>query len=119
MGKHNPGVEHWLRFTWQESSSVERDLGVLRMQVDNKFNTVSSVLLLWQRNQENAGLQNNNVNIYETTINSRIILYIMLIKWKMDGLKVSHISCEFICFLPGMSALLSLPAALEDPAGLN
>lgn len=43
----------------------------------------------------------------------------MLIKWKMDLLKVCHISCEFICFLPGISALLSVTAALEDPPGLN
>ncbi|GAB0186246.1 mitochondrial enolase superfamily member 1 [Grus japonensis] len=34
MGKHNPGVQHRLGSTWLESSSVERDLGVL---VDNKL----------------------------------------------------------------------------------
>lgn len=86
------------------------------MQVDSKLNRVSSVLLLWQRSQENAGLQNNNVNIYETTWNSRIILYIMLLKWKLN---VSHISCEFICFLPGTYVLLSVTAALEEPLGFN
>ncbi|GAB0204286.1 mitochondrial enolase superfamily member 1 [Grus japonensis] len=35
LGKHNPGVQHRLGSTWLESSSVERDLGVL---VDNKPN---------------------------------------------------------------------------------
>ncbi|GAB0207186.1 hypothetical protein GRJ2_003184200 [Grus japonensis] len=35
LGKHNPGVQHRLGSTWLESSSVERDLGVL---VDNKLN---------------------------------------------------------------------------------
>lgn len=116
VGKHNPGVRHWLRFTRLESSSVKRDIG---MQANIKLNSVSSVLLLWQRSQENAALQHNNVNIYETRWNSRIILYIMLIKRNMDLLKVSHISCEFIYFLPGISALLSVTAALEDPPGFN
>lgn len=63
VGKHNPGAQHWLGFTWLESSSVGRDRG---MQVDNKLSRVSSVLLLWQRSQENAGLQNNNISIYKT-----------------------------------------------------
>lgn len=84
VGKHNPGVQHWLRFTWLENSSVEKDLRDLKMQLDNNLSTVSSVLLLCQRSQESAGLQNNNENIYETTLNSRIVLYITLIKWKMD-----------------------------------
>ena len=35
LGKHNPGVQHRLGSTWLESSSVERDLGVL---VDRKLN---------------------------------------------------------------------------------
>ncbi|GAB0182778.1 mitochondrial enolase superfamily member 1 [Grus japonensis] len=35
LGKHNPGVQHRLGSTRLESSSVERDLGVL---VDSKFN---------------------------------------------------------------------------------
>ncbi|GAB0176891.1 hypothetical protein GRJ2_000154300 [Grus japonensis] len=35
LGKHNPGVQHRLGSTWLESSSVERDLGVL---VDSKLN---------------------------------------------------------------------------------
>ncbi|GAB0177678.1 mitochondrial enolase superfamily member 1 [Grus japonensis] len=35
LGKHNPAVQHRLGSTWLESSSVERDLGVL---VDNKLN---------------------------------------------------------------------------------
>ncbi|GAB0188993.1 mitochondrial enolase superfamily member 1 [Grus japonensis] len=35
LGKYNPGVQHELGSTWLESSSVERDLGVL---VDNKLN---------------------------------------------------------------------------------
>ncbi|PKU41465.1 rna-directed dna polymerase from mobile element jockey-like [Limosa lapponica baueri] len=35
LGKHNPGVQHRLGFTWLKSSSAERDLGVL---VDNKLN---------------------------------------------------------------------------------
>ncbi|GAB0189355.1 hypothetical protein GRJ2_001400800 [Grus japonensis] len=34
-GKHNPEVQHRLGSTWLESSSVERDLGVL---LDNKLN---------------------------------------------------------------------------------
>ncbi|GAB0202179.1 mitochondrial enolase superfamily member 1 [Grus japonensis] len=36
LGKHNPGVQHRLGSTQLESSSVERDLGVL---VDSKLNT--------------------------------------------------------------------------------
>lgn len=43
----------------------------------------------------------------------------MLIKWKMDLLKVNHISCEFICFLPGIAALLSGSAGLVNTPGLN
>ena len=35
LGKHNPGVQHRLGSTWLESSSVEKDLGVL---VDRKLN---------------------------------------------------------------------------------
>ncbi|XP_074934654.1 uncharacterized protein LOC142050170 [Phalacrocorax aristotelis] len=35
LGKYNPGVQHRLGPTWLESSSVERDLGVL---VDRKLN---------------------------------------------------------------------------------
>ncbi|GAB0182370.1 mitochondrial enolase superfamily member 1 [Grus japonensis] len=35
VGKHNPAVQHRLGSTWLESSSVERDLGVL---VDDKLN---------------------------------------------------------------------------------
>ena len=35
LGKHNPGAQHRLGSTWLESSSVERDLGVL---VDRKLN---------------------------------------------------------------------------------
>ncbi|GAB0187935.1 mitochondrial enolase superfamily member 1 [Grus japonensis] len=35
LGKTNPGAQHRLGSTWLESSSVERDLGVL---VDNKLN---------------------------------------------------------------------------------
>ena len=35
QGKHHPGVQHRLGSTWLESSSVERDLGVL---VDRKLN---------------------------------------------------------------------------------
>ncbi|GAB0207930.1 mitochondrial enolase superfamily member 1 [Grus japonensis] len=35
LGKHNPGVQHRLGSMWLESSSVERDLGVL---VNNKLN---------------------------------------------------------------------------------
>ncbi|GAB0205950.1 mitochondrial enolase superfamily member 1 [Grus japonensis] len=35
LGKHNPGVQHRLGSTWLESSSVERDLGVL---VDKQLN---------------------------------------------------------------------------------
>ena len=35
LGKHNPGVQYRLGSTWLESSSVERDLGVL---VDRKLN---------------------------------------------------------------------------------
>jgi len=36
LRKHNPGVQHRLRSTWLENSSVERDLGIL---VDNRLNT--------------------------------------------------------------------------------
>ncbi|GAB0186081.1 mitochondrial enolase superfamily member 1 [Grus japonensis] len=35
LGKHNPGVQYGLGSTWLESSSVERDLGIL---VGNKLN---------------------------------------------------------------------------------
>ncbi|GAB0178838.1 P protein [Grus japonensis] len=52
MGKHNLGVQHRLGSTWQESSSVKRDLGVL---VDNKLN-ISEQCCSSKESQQDAGL---------------------------------------------------------------
>ncbi|GAB0209293.1 mitochondrial enolase superfamily member 1 [Grus japonensis] len=52
LGKHNPRVQHRLGSTWLESSSVERDLGVL---VDNKLNE-RTVCCSGKASQQDAGL---------------------------------------------------------------
>ncbi|GAB0209268.1 mitochondrial enolase superfamily member 1 [Grus japonensis] len=52
LGKHNPRVQHRLGSTWLESSSVERDLGVL---VDNKLNE-RTMCCSGKASQQDAGL---------------------------------------------------------------
>ncbi|GAB0181466.1 mitochondrial enolase superfamily member 1 [Grus japonensis] len=80
MGKHNPGVQHRLGSTWLESSSVERDLGVL---VDNKFNMSEQCAAVAKKANRMLGCINKGITSRDKEV--IIPLYSVLVRPHLEN----------------------------------